>query len=209
MTPHRAGRTHHLAAGIANARKRVLALADDHQVLITDLTTGEVLCTHLIEPEKTYWRKKNSPAAGRAPQTETHDATHLRHMSRLITKRRGGNSNPRWTERPIPVSRPAPDARNPSADGMPDARGTKKGTNDRSAGAPVGTALGDRSWRPSSVASVVVPRRGLDRCRTAVRHQRSVAGEGLSTVPGDGGDRHARLSPARLPRSQAGSVGNA
>jgi len=59
MTIRRAGRMHHLGAGAANARKRVLALADDHQVLITDLTTGEVLSTNHIEPHKTYWRNQN------------------------------------------------------------------------------------------------------------------------------------------------------
>jgi len=37
----------------------VLALADDHRITVTDLTTGEVLSAHLIEPEKTYWRNQN------------------------------------------------------------------------------------------------------------------------------------------------------
>jgi len=59
MSLRRAGRMHHLGAGAAHARKRVLALADDHQVLITDLTTGEVLSRHLIEPAKSYWRNQN------------------------------------------------------------------------------------------------------------------------------------------------------
>jgi hypothetical protein len=59
MTLRRAGRMHHLGAGAANARKRVLALADDHQVLITDLATGEVISLHLIEPNNTYWRNQN------------------------------------------------------------------------------------------------------------------------------------------------------
>jgi transposase InsO family protein len=59
MSLRRAGRMHHLGTGISNARKRVLALADDHQVLITDLTTGEILSRHLIEPTKTYWRNQN------------------------------------------------------------------------------------------------------------------------------------------------------
>jgi transposase InsO family protein len=72
MTLRRAGRMHHLAASIANARKRVLALADDHQVLITDLTTGEVLSTHLIEPEKTYWRNQNKEP-GRWPSSQNRD----------------------------------------------------------------------------------------------------------------------------------------
>jgi hypothetical protein len=59
MTLRRAGRMHHLGTGIANARKRVLALADDHQVLVTDLTTGEILSRHLIEPTKNYWPNQN------------------------------------------------------------------------------------------------------------------------------------------------------
>jgi transposase InsO family protein len=69
MTLRRAGRMHHLGAGTANARKRVLALADDHRVLITDLTTGEVLSVHLIEPEKTYWRNQNKEP-GRWPSSQ-------------------------------------------------------------------------------------------------------------------------------------------
>lgn len=59
MSFRRAGRMHHLGVGAKHARKRVLALADDHQVLITDLTTGEVLSRHLIEPTKSYWRNQN------------------------------------------------------------------------------------------------------------------------------------------------------
>ncbi len=39
----RAGRMHHLGASAANARKRVLALADDDRVIVTDLATGKVL----------------------------------------------------------------------------------------------------------------------------------------------------------------------
>jgi transposase InsO family protein len=68
MTLRRAGRMHHLGAGIANARKRVLALADDHQVLITDLSTGEILSIHLIEPNKSYWRNQNKEP-GRWPSS--------------------------------------------------------------------------------------------------------------------------------------------
>jgi hypothetical protein len=54
MTLRRAGRMHHLGTGIANARKRVLALTDDHQVLVTDLTTSKVLSRHLTKSTKTY-----------------------------------------------------------------------------------------------------------------------------------------------------------
>jgi transposase InsO family protein len=59
MTLRRAGRMHHLAIGAAHARKRVLAFADDTRVTVADLTTGEVLSVHLIEPTKSYWRNQN------------------------------------------------------------------------------------------------------------------------------------------------------
>lgn len=59
MSLRRAGRMHHLGVGAKHARKRVLALADDHHITVTDLTTGEILSRHLIEPEKTYWRNQN------------------------------------------------------------------------------------------------------------------------------------------------------
>jgi len=54
MTLRRAGQMHHLGIGTAHARKRVLAIADDHHVTVTDLTTGEILSVHLIQPDKTW-----------------------------------------------------------------------------------------------------------------------------------------------------------
>ncbi len=68
MSLRRAGRMHHLGVGAKHARKRVLALADDHHVTVTDLTTGEILSRHLIEPHKTYWRNQNNQP-GRWPNT--------------------------------------------------------------------------------------------------------------------------------------------
>jgi transposase InsO family protein len=59
MTLRRAGRMHHLGIGTTHARKRVLALADDHTITVIELHTGEVLSTHLIQPDKTYWRNQN------------------------------------------------------------------------------------------------------------------------------------------------------
>jgi transposase InsO family protein len=56
MTIRRAGRMHHLGVGTKHARKRVLALADERHITVIELTTGEVLSTHQIEPTKTYWR---------------------------------------------------------------------------------------------------------------------------------------------------------
>jgi transposase InsO family protein len=59
MTLRRAGRMHHLGIGAAHARKRVLAFADDTQITVADLTTGEVLSRHLIDPNRSYWRNQN------------------------------------------------------------------------------------------------------------------------------------------------------
>lgn len=72
MTLRHAGRLRHLPAGITHARKRVLALADDHQVLITDLATGEILSRHHITPDKGYWRNQNKEP-GRWPGSPNRD----------------------------------------------------------------------------------------------------------------------------------------
>ncbi len=68
MTLRRAGRMHHLAVGAAHARTRVLAFADEHHITVAELTTGEVLSRHLIEPNKTYWRNQNTEP-GRWPSS--------------------------------------------------------------------------------------------------------------------------------------------
>ena len=54
MSFRRAGRMHHL--GVGYARTRVLAIADDTQVTVIALDTGEILSTHQIQPAKSYWR---------------------------------------------------------------------------------------------------------------------------------------------------------
>jgi transposase InsO family protein len=69
MTMRRAGRMHHLGVGIEHARKRVLAFADDHHITVADLTTGEALSRHLIEPNKTYWRNQTREP-GRWPSSQ-------------------------------------------------------------------------------------------------------------------------------------------
>ena len=69
MSIRRAGRMHHLGIGAKHARKRVLALADDHQITVTDLATGELLSTHTIEPHKAYWRNQQTePGRWPSPQ---------------------------------------------------------------------------------------------------------------------------------------------
>jgi transposase InsO family protein len=72
MSLRRAGRMHHLGVGAKHARKRVLALADDHHITVTDLTTGEILSRHLIDPNKTYWRNQNNQP-GRWPNPPNRD----------------------------------------------------------------------------------------------------------------------------------------
>jgi transposase InsO family protein len=65
----RAGKMHHLGCRVENARKRVLMLIDDTTVTITELTTGEVLSQHHINPEKNYWPNTLKPA-GRWPNRD-------------------------------------------------------------------------------------------------------------------------------------------
>jgi transposase InsO family protein len=58
MTLRRGGRLHHLNAGVVHARRRVLAIADEEEVTLVALDTGEVLSGHRIEPDKGYWRNQ-------------------------------------------------------------------------------------------------------------------------------------------------------
>ena len=45
---------------------QILAVADDTTITVIELTTSEILSTHLIEPEKSYWRNTQR-APGRWP----------------------------------------------------------------------------------------------------------------------------------------------
>lgn len=54
----RAGRMHHLGIGYHHRGTRILALADDTTVTVIALHTGEVLSTHLIDPDRYYWRNQ-------------------------------------------------------------------------------------------------------------------------------------------------------
>ena len=58
ITLRRAGRLHHLKIGAAFARRRVLAIVDEQEVTVVALDTGEILSTHLIEPDRRYWRNQ-------------------------------------------------------------------------------------------------------------------------------------------------------
>jgi transposase InsO family protein len=72
MSIRRAGRMHHLGVGTAHARTRVLALADEHQITVIELRTGEVLSTHLIDPNNVYWRNQEREP-GRWPSPQKRD----------------------------------------------------------------------------------------------------------------------------------------
>jgi hypothetical protein len=58
MTLRRAGRLHHLGIGAAHRGRRVLAIIDERDVTVVALETGEVLSSHLIEPDRNYWRNQ-------------------------------------------------------------------------------------------------------------------------------------------------------
>ena len=68
MSLRRAGRMHHLAIGAKHIGKRVLALTDEHHVTVIELDTGELLSTHEIQPNKSYWRNKQKEP-GRWPSS--------------------------------------------------------------------------------------------------------------------------------------------
>jgi transposase InsO family protein len=69
MSIRRAGRMHHLGIGTRHARKRVLAIADDNHITVIELETGEVISTHLIQPDRAYWRNQNrEPGRWPSPQ---------------------------------------------------------------------------------------------------------------------------------------------
>jgi len=58
ITLRRAGRLHHLGIGAAHRGRRVLAIVDEREVTVVALETGEVLSSHLIEPDRDYWRNQ-------------------------------------------------------------------------------------------------------------------------------------------------------
>ena len=68
MSIRRAGKMHHLGIGATHARRRVIALGDHTSITVIDLVTGQVLSTHLIEPDRIYWRNQNK-VPGRWPGT--------------------------------------------------------------------------------------------------------------------------------------------
>ena len=51
----RAGKMHHLGAGIENQFKKVYVVGDHYKVSVVDKKTGEILSQHIIEPTRIYW----------------------------------------------------------------------------------------------------------------------------------------------------------
>ena len=62
----RAGHMHHLGVGIRHARQPVLMVIDPDTVTVIHRDTGEVLSTHHIQPDHTYWRNQQQ-SPGRWP----------------------------------------------------------------------------------------------------------------------------------------------
>jgi transposase InsO family protein len=62
----RAGRMHHLGVGYRHRGVQILAIADESTITVIELTTGEILSTHTIDPDKPYWRNTQR-APGRWP----------------------------------------------------------------------------------------------------------------------------------------------
>ena len=54
----RAGRMHHLGVGAVHAGSAVTILIDPDTVTVLHHDTGEVLSTHTIDPDRSYWRNQ-------------------------------------------------------------------------------------------------------------------------------------------------------
>jgi hypothetical protein len=57
---------HHLGIGITHARQPVLLVIDPDNVTVINRDTGEVLSTHHIQADRTYWRNQQQ-SPGRWP----------------------------------------------------------------------------------------------------------------------------------------------
>jgi transposase InsO family protein len=84
ITLRRAGRLHHLKIGAAHARRRVLAIVDEHEVTVVALDTGEILSTHRSSPTA-YWRNQRRDP-GRWPGSRATGDSHVSPMSRLMCR---------------------------------------------------------------------------------------------------------------------------
>ncbi len=57
VTLRRAGLMHHLGVGVEYRNRAIMMLVDEVEVRVIDDVTGEIISTHLIEPEKNYWAR--------------------------------------------------------------------------------------------------------------------------------------------------------
>lgn len=65
----RANRMHHLGVGSAHRGQPVIVLIDAATATVVHRTTGEILSTHDIDPDRIYWRNKNKEP-GRWPGSQ-------------------------------------------------------------------------------------------------------------------------------------------
>ena len=78
LTLRHGSRLHHLGIGITHAHTPVLILVATHTVIVISKTGHQLLSSHHIDPDKSYWRNQNKNP-GRWPGN-------LSPMSRLITR---------------------------------------------------------------------------------------------------------------------------
>ena len=69
LTLRRAGRLHHLGIGTTHARTPALILTDETTTTVINRTTGQILATHTIDPDHTYW-PNNDREPGRWPGSQ-------------------------------------------------------------------------------------------------------------------------------------------
>ena len=74
----RAGRMHHLGVGAAHRGTAVLVLIDETSATVIARTTGEILATCTIDPDRTYWRNnEREPGHWPGSPSMNDDARHL------------------------------------------------------------------------------------------------------------------------------------
>lgn len=87
---------HHLGIGSDHTRKRMPALADEEKVSVVEPSAGDVLSTPPDRSGALLLRnQERGPGRWADPTKQTYVATQVGPMSRLMTKRRGRDSNPR------------------------------------------------------------------------------------------------------------------
>ncbi|OLT40556.1 IS481 family transposase [Saccharomonospora sp. CUA-673] len=77
LSLRRAGHMHHLGVGITHRHKHIVILIDTTQATVIHLDTSEIIATHTIDPNRTYWRnQEKEPGRWPGPPTMNDDPKH-------------------------------------------------------------------------------------------------------------------------------------